>query len=241
MGNMKFHKFCLFLGVAAVVLVACPVLFAQSVPGNLVPMAVDLLNSTKQKLKQGVGDAEHRELCSRAYKMVSRNGLFHWARGNYAQKGVTDKIAASLGIEKIEPEDVKHLQVFLDALKEVETEQAVKEFYRSSGTKPPTAEQLPEKVKQVEKALAICKKELPTEYSIEGWEKGRNIRLKWNPDTSKFYIHITDVKGNGNKPFKVTLTGDVHESVSPDGGSIVRFVESGPDPIQEGIRALVTG
>ncbi len=231
---MKYHRFCLFLGATAVVLaVFSSELFAQGgVPRHLVPMAVDLLDSAKQKLKQGVGDTEHQELCKRAYKMVRQNGLFHWARGNYVQKGATDKIAASLGIETVEPEDVKYLQVFLDVLKEVETEQAIKDFYRSSGRKPPDGKRLLEMVEQVEKALTVCTKDLPTEYTIEGFEKGESIRLKWIPKTAKFNIHIIDAGDNDSEPFRVSITGNVNEKVSSDGGSIVRFVEPALDPIQ---------
>lgn len=221
-----------FCGVVALLLILSLNASAEGVPKHMVPMTVDLLRATRTQLKEGPGDSARQEVSERAYRILRSNGLLNWGRGSNGQNDTAQRIASALGLKEVTAGDAARLQAFLDQAAKAGVGQAVKEFYGASGRPVPDDRQIKEIKTRVEKTLDSAWGKLAREHTLEGREEGQSIQLRWDPENSKFYVHVRDEGGEGREPLMTTIEGNVENRVSEDGKSVSRSVAPVKDPVQ---------
>jgi hypothetical protein len=195
-------------------------------------MAADLLKSTKPELKAQSGDSGRALAVKHAYNILKEEQMFRWGRGSLTQEGVIPKVAAAVGLEKVEPNDIAHLQKLLDAFARGDADRGILDFYEAYGREKPGQAKLKDIKKKIHEALQSTWKDLARSHTIVRADGRQRIKLEWQPEVSRFLIKIEDDGDEDTEPFQTTIGGDVKAEVSEDGQDTKLSVVPWDDPIK---------
>jgi hypothetical protein len=218
----------LALALTAALITTAP---AQVVPPHLVSMSAELLRATKDQLQTPPRDVGPPQVMKRTNDLLEQEMLYCWGRGRVAQAGVVPKIASTLGVPRVTPENLPTLQKFLDNWSQGETDQALREFYQATGRRPPSAterEALSQKLSEVLRADPAAS---ARRHTIQGRNRGQSVTLEWQPEKFRFSMRVEDDGSGGTEPFRTTIAGDVKPKISQDGKDLELSVKPAVHPL----------
>lgn len=218
----------LALALAAAITTAAP---AQMVPPHLVSMSSDLLRAMKEQLQTPPRDVGPPQVVKRTNDLLEQEMLYRWGRGRLAQADVVPKIASTLGVARVTPENLPTLQRFLDTWSQGETDQALREFYQATGRRPPSAterEALSQKLSEVLRADPATS---ARPHTIQGRNRGQSVTLEWQPEKFRFSMRVEDDGSGGTEPFRTTIAGDIKPKISQNRQDLELSVKPAAHPL----------
>ncbi len=217
----------LALALTAAFITAAP---AQVVPPHLVSMSADLLRGMKDQLQTPPRDVGPPQVVKRTNDLLEQEMLSRWGRGSLALAGVVPKIASTLGVPRVTPENLPTLQRFLDTWSQGETDQALREFYQATGRQLPSSVEREALSKKLSEVVCADQAASARRHTIQGRNPGQSITLEWQPEKFRFSMQVEDDGSGGTEPFRTTIDSKVKARVSRDGQDLQLQVMPEADP-----------